>query len=575
MSYDGIVVRSIVHELNKKLIGGKINKIYQPQKMELILNIYNKSNFNLLISANSNNSRIHLTNIKKKNPLQPPMFCMLLRKYLQGGVIEDIKQDSTDRIVSLKIKTIDELGNNIYLSLIVEIMGRHSNIILVNNSNNKIIDSIIRIPEDISQYRQVLPGLQYISPPKQAKYNPLTYNIKYFYNLISKYPKMSVYEFFYKNYLGFSPTLGKIISKKSNIDPNTQISNLTKQQLDNLKNTFYLVLKDISSNNFYPNYYIQKNKFNFHVIKRLYNDNIRDYSSPSNMIDFIYKKKDSMQNFNLLQSNLNRIVNSKLTSLYNKLKKQYEEFKTSKDRERFKVYADLISSNYHNIKGHETSVFLDNFYDPEMKPIKVPLDKKFTPSQNVDRYYKKYTKLKKQENILKKQIPKTKNEIEYLESVKMHINNSNSISDLLDIHFELEDSGYIIKSYKKKRVKREVSKPLSFISSDNYQIFVGKNNKQNDYLTLRFANKEDLWLHVQNIPGSHVVIRKKDNSPIPINTIKEAATLAAYYSKARNSTNVAVDYTEKKNVNKPKGAKLGMVFYENFNTIFVDPQKNI
>lgn len=580
MAFDGIVTRAVVHELKEKLLSGRINKIYQTEKDELILNIYNnRDNYQLLISASSNNPRFHLTTNVKDNPQNPPMFCMLLRKHLTSGRILDIRQYKNDRIVFIDISSLDELGNDNTLTLAIEIMGRHSNIILFNKDTNRIIDSIIRVTEDISRVRQVLPGLNYTLPPIQDKLSIFDIDYNTFYNTITSVD-IELYKFFYTSFLGLSPLISKEIVFISNLKNNTKTIDLQEKDIKILFKNLNSISDTISNDNYSPVYYTDINNsiVSFYCIELKSKDNFNKFNldSISNVIDYSFTKKDRDNRIQQKSNHIKKVVENNLERSINKLNKQNEEYIESKNRDIYKIYADLIAANYHNIIGNEESVILDNFYDENMAKIEIPLNKKLSAPQNANRYYKQFSKLKNAEVLLKKQIPITKNEIDYLESLLVSINNCEDVRDLEIIESELVDEGYIKKNLKNNKKRNTIkSDPLHFKSSDGYDIYVGKNNKQNDELTLKFANKDDLWLHVQNIPGSHVIIRKATGDDIPQNTIIEAASLAAYYSKARNSKNVNVDYTEKKHVNKAKGAKPGMVFYNEFNTITVNPKSSI
>lgn len=580
MAFDGIVTRSVVHELKEKLLSGRINKIYQTEKDELILNIYsNRNNYQLLISASSNNPRFHLTTSVKDNPQNPPMFCMLLRKHLTSGRILDIRQYENDRVVFIDISSLDELGNDNTLTLAIEIMGRHSNIILFNKDTNRIIDSIVRVTEDISRVRQVLPGLNYTLPPIQDKLSIFDIDYNTFYNTITS-TDIELYKFFYTSFLGLSPLISKEIVFISNLKNKTKTIDLEEEDIKTLFNNLMYLSDIIRDNNYSPVYYTDSNNsiVSFYCIELKSKDNFNKFNldSISDVIDYSFTKKDRDNRIQQKSNHIKKIVENNLERSINKLNKQKEEYIESKNRDIYKIYADLIAANYHNIVGNEESVILDNFYDENMAKIEIPLNKKLSAPQNANKYYKQFSKLKNAEILLKKQIPITKNEIDYLESLLVSINNCEDVKDLEIIESELVDEGYIKKNLKNNKKKAIIkSDPLHFKSSDGYDIYVGKNNKQNDELTLKFANKDDLWLHVQNIPGSHVIIRKATGDDIPQNTIVEAASLAAYYSKARNFKNINVDYTEKKHVNKAKGAKPGMVFYNEFNTVSVNPKSSI
>jgi predicted ribosome quality control (RQC) complex YloA/Tae2 family protein len=579
MSLDGIVTRAIIKELNNTILGGRIDKIYQHEKDEILINIYNKGKNNkLIISASSNNPRMHLTKHIKSNPSTPPMFCMLLRKHLMGGIVLNIEQFHIDRVVFIDISSLDELGQASEKRLIVEIMGKHSNIILIDKKSKKIIDSIKRVSHDMSRVRQVLPGIEYEYPPTKNKINPIHFDGDNFNRLIDENkPNIQIYKFFYMNFIGLSPLIGKEICFNSGIDIDRPIGSLDFQEKNLLLKSFMKIIEKIKTNNYTP--VLVENDFradylSFHAINinQFGNLNKIYLDSISEVLDRYYLKNDTLDRVSQKSQAIKKSIQTKLERSLNKLSKQKNELLESQDREKFKIYADLISANIYRIEKGLDEVELENFYTETMEKIKVPLNKKYSPAENAQRYYKKYSKLKNAHILLLKQIPETKEEIDYLENVLVSIDNCTEVIELDEIKEELIKEGYLKGNIKKKKKKEVISKPYHYISSDGFHIYVGKNNRQNDFLTLKFARKDDLWLHIQNMPGSHVII-KKENIPVSNTALVEAATLAAYYSKGKNSNNVAIDYTEKKNVKKPKNAKTGMVIYENFNTIFVTPSK--
>lgn len=581
MAFDGIVTRSVVTELNDKILGGRIDKIYQLDNNELNINIYNKGeNFKLLISANSDSPRIHFTDENKTNPQNPPMFCMLLRKYLSAGIILNIEQYSMDRIVFIDISNLDELGNVGEIRLIVEIMGRHSNVIMIEKETGKILDSIFRITEDLSRVRQILPGLTYELPPLQDKENILNLNRDQFQDLIDKAREgTDIFRFFYFNYLGLSPLVSKEICSRAGIPIRSKIRDLKVEDIELLYKEFDKFKEDVSKLNFKPSIYMDKGKIiDFYCMDLSMHKDLQVLSddSMSSIIDKAFSKRDTQNTLNQKKQGLRKVIDSKLSRAKSKYDKQLKEYRISKDREKYKVYADILSANFYRIPKGAKSVELENFYSENMDKIHIPLNEKISAPLNADRYYKRYSKLKNAENLLRRYIPITKQEIDYLENVLTYIDNSDTLEQVEELREELISEGYI-KAKKSKRRRKEVvySEPHHYISSDGYDIYVGKNNKQNDRLTLRTANRDDIWLHVQNMPGSHVIVRTKSNTDLPEQTLKEAGMLAAYYSKGRGAKNIPVDYTERKNVNKARGAKPGMVFYNDFQTIFVNPYEDI
>lgn len=582
MSFDGIVTKAVVKELREKLIGGRVDKVYQQEKDEILLHIHSKGiNYRLIMSASSNNPRTYLTNYSKKNPSEPPMFCMLLRKHLIGGIILNIEQFLLDRVIFIDISAIDELGQPTEKRIIIEIMGKHSNIILIDKSSIKIIDSVKRVYEDMSRIRQILPGMVYEEPPLQDKFNPLFITEEEFSNLFNSSDKnLPCFKFLYFNFLGLSPLISREICFDANIDIDRTLNSIYEKDKNSLYLSFNKFMSQVSKEEFTPISISDSNKSEilaFHALdlNQFGIENKIPFDSISKLLDNFYHRKDIIDRISQKSQSIRKSIQVKLDRALNKLAKQKEELFESQDREKYKIYADLISANLHLIPRGGNNIDLKNFYDENMSKINVPLDIKLSPIANAQKYYKKYSKLKNAHQLLLEQIPETEDEISYLENVLMSIENSTEIEELDEIKEELINEGYIKGSLKKKKKKDNVvSKPLHYISKDGFDIYVGKNNKQNDYLTLRLSQKDDIWLHVQNMPGSHVII-KRSGKTIPSTTLEEAAVLAAYYSKGKNSNHVSVDYTERKNVKKPKNAKTGMVIYESFKTIIINPSKEL
>ena len=577
MSFDGIVTNAVVNELNTTIVGGRIDKIYQPEKDELLLFIHSSgNNYRLVISASSNNPRIYLTNYSKKNPDTPPMFCMLLRKHLTGGIILGVEQFEMDRVVFIDISAQDELGQPTEKRLIVEIMGKHSNIILIDKPSKRIIDSVKRVTEEISRVRLILPGSTYNNPPIQDKINPLKSSYEEFINLVNESKSIVAFKFFYFNFLGLSPLISREICINADIDTDRPLNSLEVDELNRLYLSFKSYMDKINKKDFTPLYITTKDENEILAIHSL---NLEQYGrekrfyldSISKVLDICYRRKDTLDRISQKSQSIRKSIQVKLERAGSKLAKQKEELMESKDREKYKIYADLISANLSRISRGASSVELENFYDESLQTLVIPLDLKLSPIDNAQKYYKKYSKLKNANNLLLEQIPDTESEIDYLENVLQGIDNSTKVSELDEIKEELINEGYLKGNSKiKKKKKEQLSKPQHYISSDGFSIFVGKNNKQNEYLTLKMASRDDLWLHVQNMPGSHVVI-KTEGKEVPGVTLEEAALLAVYFSKGKNGNHIPVDYTSKKNVKKAKNAKTGMVIYDNFKTLIINP----
>lgn len=576
MSFDGIVTHAVVKELNDTIKGGRVDKIYQPEKDEILLFIHKTGiNYKVVISASSNNPRIYLTDYNKKNPLSPPMFCMLLRKHLNGGIILNIEQYELDRVIFIDFSSIDELGQPKVKRLIIEIMGKHSNIILIDKDSLKIIDSIKRVTSEMSRIRQILPGNSYEHPPLGDKLNPLSVNFSDFSNFIGKENKnIQIYKFLYYNFLGLSPLISKEICFDTSLDMDRTLLSLSQEDILELYNSFSDTMIKVKHNHYSPLYIKEKNAIKaFHSLDlNQFGKNNKQYKdSISSVLDLYYHSTDVMDRINQKSQSIRKSIQVKLERAESKLGKQNQELLESMDRDKYKVYADLLSANLYKIPKGLDKIELENFYDENLEKILIPLDIKLSPSDNAQKYYKKYSKLKHANNLLLDQIPETNDEISYLENVLLSIENSTEINELEEIKEELMKEGYIKDtSKKKKKIKENISAPQHYLSRDGFHIYVGKNNRQNDYLTLKLAHKDDIWLHVQNMPGSHVVI-KVAGSEIPPSTLEEAALLASYFSRGKNSNHVPVDYTLKKFVKKPNNAKPGMVIYDNFKTLIVNP----
>ncbi|MPW26024.1 DUF814 domain-containing protein [Alkalibaculum sp. M08DMB] len=577
MPYDGITTFCVVEEIKNKLIQGKINKIYQPESDEIILNISNKGNkYSLLLSANNNNPRVYLTNKTKNNPLAPPMFCMLLRKNLQNAVILDISQVSLDRIIEITLNSKNELGDNVTKKLIVEIMGRHSNIILINEPENTIIDSIKRVGTNISSYREVLPGKQYVNPP-QSKRDPREMDLESFISIIDLYKQnKATHKFVMDSFIGVSPPLAHEICHRAKISSDTLVGSLSEENKLKLFETFTALFNNLT-HHMKPIMYTNHNKskiYDFSAIAFTYYElyDIQNYESISILLEEYYYLKDNLSRIKNRASSIMQMLNNKLDRNYNKKSKQLDELQKAHDSEIYRKYGELITSNIYLLKqGQQSTVLLDYYTGVD---IEIPLSIQLSPSQNAQKYFKKYNKGKRAKEYLEEQIAITEDEIYYLESQIDNVNKCSEINEFNEIKEELIENGYLKPqgSKNKKKKKEDVlSQPLKYVFN-NVEIYVGKNNKQNEYLTMKFASKTDLWLHVKDAPGSHVII-KKDYDKVDEKLVYTAALLAAYYSKLRNSSNIPVDFTAVKYVKKPKGLKTGMVIYTDQKTVYVTPNE--
>ncbi|WP_252226033.1 NFACT RNA binding domain-containing protein [Clostridium sp. ZBS2] len=568
MALDGIYLYSLVNDLKKSILDSKIDKINQPEKDEIILTLRKeRKNLKLLISASPRFARIHLTNSTKSNPIKAPMYLMVLRKYLLGGRITKLTQKNNDRVLVIDIENRDELGFNSIYSLIIEIMGRHSNITLVRNRDNKVMESIKHITPDINTFRVLYPGVNYVYPPESNKLNPLLFEYEDFNNFISTNSIIFDENFFSKTFTGISKLLSSDLYYniiKSNSSP-------IREEIYEIFKNFILNLDKNLSYNIYTNDSGVYKDFYFLKLSSLeYNFSTIEYNNPNILMDDFFYKKDKQDRLHNKSIDLQKLVVTNIDRCKKKSKILHETLKECDEKEKLRIKGDLLTSYIYSIKKGATKASLLNYYSEKEEYLEIRLDPFKTPSENVQAYYKKYNKLKVSEEYAKSQLDKSLKEEEYLNSVLTNIQNVESYDEIGDIKNELVETGYIrFKKSDKNNKKKKTSKPHHFKSSDGIDIYVGKNNLQNDYLSLKFANKNYLWLHTKDIPGSHVIIAEYE---IPDKTLEEAAIIAAYYSKAKNSSKVPVDYTKVKELKKPNGAKPGMVIYHTNKTLIVDPK---
>jgi predicted ribosome quality control (RQC) complex YloA/Tae2 family protein len=566
MALDGIYLYSLVYDLKKSILNCKIDKINQPEKDEVILTLRkDRKNIKLLISASSKFPRIHLTNITKPNPLQAPMFTMVMRKYLIGGRITDITQLNGDRILQLHIESTDELGFDSKYILIVEIMGRHSNITLVRERDNKVMECIKHISADINTFRVLYPGVNYVYPPNSNKLNPFNFSINDFNSYLNNNDISIDEEIFSRIFTGISKSLSISIYENLLQDNNTinreNIFNFFKNFIKNLESSFNFKI--------YRNNEVFKD---FHCIKLSNLESIYSsisFKNPSELLDEFFTVKDKQDRLLSRSTDLQRLISTNIDRCNNKTKKLKNILKECEEKETYKINGDLLTSYIYMLKKGLKEISLLNFYTDEEEYITITLDENKTPSENIQYLYKKYNKLKKSEESALKQLKKNEEELQYLNSVMTNILNCESYIEIDDIKKELIETGYLkFKNTNKNNKKDKSSKPIHLLSSDGIDIYIGKNNIQNDYLTLKFANKNHMWLHTKNIPGSHVILCSDNPSDV---ALEEAGILAAYYSKAKNSTKVPVDYTKVKNLKKPNGSKPGMVIYHTNHTLYTEP----
>jgi len=577
MPLDAVALGAIATELDELLRGGKIEKIHQPERDELLLVIKCKDgNRKLVLSASGSNARIHLTESSKENPITPPMFCMLLRKHLTGGRVESVKRLSFERVVDFTFSCRNELGDLTERHLICETMGRNSNIIFTDGEM-KIIDSVKHVDLTMSSLRNILPGLKYMMPPETGRLNPECATVDDFADALRTSPEgRDVAHAIVDKVGGISPLLAGECVYRACSDAKLYVGELSEENIVKISEQLFSMFSDAKNRIFNPSLIYSadgKKAIDFAPFKiEQYEEgakNVLTDSMNEAAYEFYYMR-DLHARMNDRSYAVTKTVNTNLRRAEKKLDILQKELKEAGNREHFRVCGELITANIYKIKKGDTKLIAQNFYD-DGKEIEITLDHKLTPSQNANRYYQKYKKAKNTELYATEQIELTVKEIEYLESVLYSISNATSPQHLAEIRAELVSAGYISseKSKNKKEKTALAGKPMEFLYKD-YTIFVGRNNIQNDLLTLKMSRSNDLWLHTKNIPGSHTLVKYRGEE-YPNDVIEVASSIAAYYSKGKNSSYLEVDYCPVSHVKKPNGAKAGMVIYEGYNTAFVKP----
>ena len=569
MPLDGITLNSVVQELSI-LAGGRVDKVQQPEKDEIVMAIRSRGeNHKLLLAANANSPRIHLTKFSKANPSVAPMFCMLLRKHCAGGRIIKIIQPDFERIVEIFIESPNEMGDMSTKRLVIEIMGKHSNIILVNAAGI-IMDSIRHIPKELSSVREVMPGREYTRPPSHGKRAPVPTDREYFMSLFDK--NMMTQQMIYKSYNGVSPVVGTEICLRAGIDTDAFPENLPASDRERLFLAFSALYEDVNAGRFDCRIY-ENHKRDFSAIfLSLYPTKSEPFDSPSAMLELYYHRQDTHYRLTQKTTDLRKLVQNHFDRCCRKREIHQGDIHKTANREQLRHYGELITAFIHTIPKKTDRVVLPDFYNNNTK-IEIPLDPELTPAENAQKYFKGYNKAKRAYIALQEQTKANEEDITYLDSVLAAITSVTDESDIAEIRAELALTGFLKKRHQNsKKNQQKKSEPLHYRSTDGFDIYVGKNNTQNDELTLRFARPADIWLHSKEIAGSHVII-SGGGRQIPDQTILEGAKIAAYHSKARAGGQVPVDYCPRKNVRKPKNAKPGFVIYDFYNTVYVTPHQ--
>lgn len=569
MSFDAIVTRALTDEFNNNYIGTRVDKIYQTEKDEIMINMRSKDgSFKVLVSASSNNPRFYVSKISKENPSEAPLFSMILRKNLSGSKLVKVEQFGFDRAAQFVFSGYNEFHEEALYYLVVEIMGKYSNIVLCNE-NHKVIDAIKRVSTVMSSKREIEPGLIYERPPVFDRVSPISVDEEDLKNMMTNNADLELRDFLMRSFLGLSTEIANKILFDAAIDDKNLLKNLDENDANKFISSFIKTFEEVKEKNYSFNIYKlseRKSAYNAINLNQYASLEKENFSSISELLDKYYYEKDQKDRIAQRSQNMRHTISANLKRAKNKLQKQKEEMLESANREAYKVYADLISSNIHKISKGLKEIKLENFYD-NMNEISVPLDQKLSAVQNAQKYYKRYQKMKQREIVLEKQIENTEDEINYLELVSDAIDRTDDVRNLDEIYFELIKNNYIKKDKKIKNKPKKIA-IHSVDYDDTSKVYYGKNNLQNEYITFKVADKNDVWMHVKGFPGSHVVI--KSGSYPSDELLVFAAKIAAKNSKAKDSNKVDVDFTTRKNVKKHPSGKTGLVNYVNFKTITVD-----
>lgn len=577
MALDGAFLYAIRSEL-LPLIGGRVEKVHQPSREEIIISIRTRQGSNkLYISANAGGARVHITQLSVDNPQTPPMFCMLLRKRLGSGKLIAVRQDGLERILFLDFECVNELGDVVTVTLACEIMGRCSNLVIIDGEG-RVIDSIKRVDEDMSRERLVLPGMRYEFPPRDDRLNFLTAEPDEMVSALRAVNNAELSKALIRVFEGISPILARewtfFAGRGAHLESSTvdsdQLDRLifaikrTREQLLNGECCFSAVsdkegqLKDFS--------FVRLSQFGTLMLTK-------ELPSASELLDYFYSERDRVQRTKQRANDLFKLLVNLTERTSRRIAAQREELAACAERDKFKLCGDLISANMYRLKKGDSVAVLENFYEEDFPSVEIKLDVRKTPSQNAQHYYNEYKKAVTAEEKLTVQIEKGEDELQYLDSVFDSLTRASSENDIIQLRLELSEQGYIRSGLGKAKPPKALP-PIEYKSSDGFTILVGRNNRQNDQLTLKFAEKSDIWLHTQTITGSHVLILTDGETP-PDTTIEEAAVIAAVNSRGRGSNLVPVDYCLARYVKKPAGAKPGKVIFTNYKTAFVRPDSEL
>ena len=568
MAFDGITISCLKEELRRTLLNGRIYKIAQPETDELLLTVKtNNGQYRLVLSASASLPLVYLTDKNKPSPMTAPNFCMLLRKHIQNGRIVDISQPSLERILEFTIEHLDEMGDLCQKKLIVELMGKHSNLIFVNQEG-KIIDSIKHISSAVSSLREVLPGREYFIPETTQKLNPLSTTKEEFYAHVYG-QNAECFKALYTTYVGLSPYMANEICFRAGGNCDLSIAALSETDKENLYTSFAGMIADIKNANYAPRILYENGvpkEYAVFKIGSYSTENTKEISSISALLEQYYEEKNVVTRIRQKSVDLRKIVQTALERNVKKYDLQIRQMQDTEKREKYKVYGELLTAFGYSVEPGSKSVTVNNYYTNE--DVEIPLDPQLSAIENAKKYYDKYNKLKRTYEALSTLTIQVKEEIDHLESVSNALDIALKEEDLIQIKEELMETGYIKRRGSSKK-QRFTSKPFHYISSDGYHMYVGKNNLQNEELTFKFATGNDWWFHAKGVPGSHVIV-KSEGEEMPDRTFEEAGKLAAYYSKLRGQEKVEIDYIQKKQVKKPSGGKPGFVVYYTNYSLMID-----
>ena len=574
MALDAVCLRAVIEELRPQLLDLRVDKVQQPSRDQVILLL--RGNRRLLLNAGAGSPRIHFTELLRDNPAEPPMFCMLLRKYLVGGRVESLTQPGMERSAELTLRVTDEFGRESRRTLVLEAIGRRSNLILLDEER-RIIDCLRRVDSEMSPERQVLPGLFYELPPTHEK-RPFTEGDEADFRaaLAAANPERPADAFLLDTYFGLSPLVARELVFQAAGDSGKRVYELTEAQETALWQAILALRQRVEDGDFQPICLYRDGKpaeFSYLPIRQ-YGDLMenREMESFSALMDVFYESREREERTRQRGQDLIRSVTSARDRCRRKLAQQRQEFAKCQDRDQLRISGELITANLYRMERGQTKLTAENYYDPDCREITIPLDPLLTPQQNAAKYYKRYTKARTAEKYLTEQMALAERDEAYLESVLEELRQAETEQDFLDIRAELRENGFLKRSGKEKKELKRVTKPREFRTSGGWRVLVGRNNRQNDQLTTKTADYRDLWLHTQKIHGSHVILCCQGQA-VPEEDLLQAARLAAYFSQAKDSANVPVDCAAVRYVKKPAGARPGMVTYTNARTLYVTPEE--